>query len=70
MEREVLMNSVMYESRLHSSLHDLFGIYAPVTYRPGMSPRSTNGEMKGQRFSSEWVAQRKWEDDGGRVGQD
>jgi hypothetical protein len=64
------MNSVMNESSLHSSSLNLFGTYAPATYRPRMSPRSTNGEMKRQRFSSEWVAQRKWEDDGGRVGQD
>lgn len=64
------MNLVMNEQSLSSRWRDAFRVRAPATDCHQTSPRSTNGEMTGKRLCRGWFAQRTWEDDGGRVGQE
>jgi hypothetical protein len=62
------MNLVVNERRPSSTACDVFRAHAPTTDQS--SPRATNGGIKSDRFYREWSAQRKWEDDGGRIAQD
>ena len=64
------MNLAMNQRSPRSTWRDVFRAHGPTTDRPQRPPRSTNGEMTGDRFHLDWFAQRTWEDDGGQVGQD
>jgi hypothetical protein len=63
------MNLVMNERRLINRRDDLFRIHGLMTNSRYASPRFANGGMTRELFHREWLAQRTWEDDGGRVGQ-
>ena len=62
------MNLVMNEQRLSNWRNDVFRIDG-LTNSHYASPRFVNGGMTRELFRREWLAQRTWEDDGGRVGQ-
>lgn len=53
--------------RSFSRLPDVFTIPAPMTNRHRSWARPANVSSECERFCKEWLAQRTWEDDGGRV---
>jgi hypothetical protein len=63
------MNLVMNEQRLSNRQHNVFRIDGLTTNSHYASRRFVNGGMTRELFQREWLAQRTWEDDGGRVGQ-
>jgi hypothetical protein len=62
------MNLIMTEQNLSSRPHNVFRIPAPMTHRQSLI-RSVDSGMTRKRFNGEWLAQRTWEDDGGRIAQ-
>jgi hypothetical protein len=62
------MNLIMTEQNLSSRPHNVFRIPAPMMHRQRLL-RPMDSGMTRERFSGEWLAQRTWEDDGGRIAQ-
>lgn len=60
------MNLLMTEQNLSSRPHNVFRIPTPMFHRQRLHRPMDSGRMR-ERFDGEWFAQRKWEDDGGRV---
>ena len=53
-----------------SSSRDAFRAHVPRTDRHRSSRSSSNHQINGERFCRDWFAERTWEDDGGRIGQE
>jgi hypothetical protein len=62
------MNLLMNERSQRSTWRDVF--HTRATTAEQSSPFQTNGGTTSDRLFREWSAQRKWEDDGGRIAQD